>query len=276
MTVPTMKHIFGWRYPIAAFTRKSKIYNKVVMKALFDGDSMVLLPKDNVVRKTIKTDIKIDDAGERTILPSEVVNQIIRKTDDIFIMNFCLCRNSTGCKDYPIERGCMFLGSGINRIPPEMGRRVTADEAEQYIKECGELGLVHIIGRNKLDRVWLSTGSKNELLTICNCCPCCCLWNVTREISDEIGKMFRRMETVEVSVDYEKCTGCGDCSDICFTKAIKIENEKSIINQNLCRGCGRCLERCPEEAISLTYDPASVKTEVDRIASMYSFGNKED
>ncbi len=276
VAVPTMKYFFGSRYALAAFTKKSKMFNKVVMKSLFDKDDMVVLPKDKVVLKNIKTDISIEDAGERTVLPSEVVNEMLRRADKIFIMNFCLCRRSSKCEDYPIDHGCVFLGSGTDRIPPEFGRKATSEEAIEYIKECGDLGLVHIIGRNKLDRIWLSTGKKNELLTICNCCPCCCLWNVTRNISDEIGSLFKRMETVEVTIDSEKCVGCGKCADICFTKAITLEDGKASIDDVLCRGCGRCLEKCNSDAISLSYDPESVSSEIDRIASMYSFGNKED
>ena len=74
VAVPTMKYFFGSRYALAAFTKKSKMFNKVVMKSLFDKDDMVVLPKDKVVLKNIKTDISIEDAGERTVLPSEVVN----------------------------------------------------------------------------------------------------------------------------------------------------------------------------------------------------------
>ena len=52
------------------------------------------------------------------------------------------------------------------------------------------------------------------------------------------------------SVDLEKCTGCGDCVECCPTEAIKLENEKAVINDD-CIDCGVCVDECPNEAISV-------------------------
>ncbi len=267
-----MKYFFNARYRLARWTRKSRFFNRIVRKGLFDKDDMIVVPKDGVARtRRIEMDIDIPDAGDRTVLPSDVVKSVIRKMDDrIFIMNFCLCRRSNGCEDYPVDHGCIFLGNGTERIPPEMGHMATAEEAEAYLDECASKGLVHIIGRNKLDRIWLSTGKKNDLMTICNCCPCCCLWNVTRDISDDIGAIFKRMDGVEITADREKCIGCGLCQDICFTRAIKIVDGKCELDQAQCRGCGRCADVCMNDAITITYDEAKVESESDRIVSLFA------
>ncbi len=268
VAVRYMKYFFGHRFRLAAFTRKSRTFDKVVQKAMFDGDDMTVLPKDHLVKKSIKMDIDFEDGGERTVLPSDVVKGVIDKAEDIFIMNFCICRKSNECDDYPVDHGCMFMGKGTRKIPPEFGRMATREEAKAYIDECGELGLVHIVGRNKLDTIWLNTGHKRDLMTICNCCPCCCLWNMTREISDGIGNMFHRLKGVEVSFDSEKCIGCGSCAEICFTKAVKIIDGKASINQDMCRGCGRCAESCPVDAISIVYDDTVIKSEIERIGEL--------
>lgn len=271
LTVRTMGLFFNSRYRLARWTRKSKFFNRIVTKWFFDEDEMVVLPKDSVAKtRKVEMNLDIEEAGERTVLPSDVVKSVIRRLQDkIFIMDFCLCRKSNKCEDYPIDRGCIFLGNGTDRIPPEMGHHATIEETEAYLDECASKGLVHIVGRNKLDRIWLSTGSKNRLVTICNCCPCCCLWNVTRDISDEIGSSFKRMDGVDVVTDSDRCLGCGLCRDICFTRAITIEDGKSSINQKLCRGCGRCADICPAEAITLTYDETKVESESARIAALF-------
>jgi hypothetical protein len=90
-------------------------------------------------------------------------------------MNTCLCRDAKQCKDYPIDLGCLFLGEAALGINPRLGRGVTKREALEHIRRCREAGLVHLIGRNKLDTVWLGVGPGDKLLTICHCCPCCCL-----------------------------------------------------------------------------------------------------
>ena len=257
---------FKSRYWLASMTRKHRLFNGLVRRLMFDGDDMIVLPKDDIVR-SVDVDISIDSAGDRTILPSDVIRRMIDRTDDIFIMNFCLCRRSNGCEDYPVDHGCVFLGKGVHRIPDEYGHMATKEEAKAYIDECSELGLVHIIGRNKLDSMWLSTGDKRNLMSICNCCPCCCLWNMVRDISDDISAVYKRMDGVEVTVDSDKCIGCGSCEGICFTKAISIVDGKCSINER-CRGCGRCAERCPQDAISIVFDTSKVDGEIERIGSL--------
>ena len=266
LSAKILPFFFNTRYWLARQTRKHKHFGNFIRKRFFDGDDMVVLPKDGVVRD-VNVKISIDSAGDRTILPSDIVKALIDRTDDIFIMNFCLCRKSNRCKDYPIDHGCVFLGKGIRKIPEKFGRVATKDEAKSYIDECTELGFVHIIGRNKLDSMWLHTGDKRDLMSICNCCPCCCLWNMVRDISDDIAGTYRRMDGVSVSVDTEKCIGCGKCEKICFTKAISIVNGKSVLDDK-CRGCGRCVEICPQNAISITFDDTKVGSEIERIEKL--------
>ena len=47
------------------------------------------------------------------------------------------------------------------------------------------------------------------------------------------------------------CEGClaNPCANVCPKKAIKIQNGKSIINQDLCIHCGKCASICPYGAI---------------------------
>lgn len=275
ISVRVLKYFFGTRYRLAAFTRKSKVFNKIVRRTLFDGDDMIVVPKDKVVSRKIETNIEIEDPGDSTVLPSDVVKNVIDKADDIFIMNFCLCRRSNKCDDFPVDHGCVFMGRGVHKIPKDFGHLATREEAKAYIDECGREGLVHIIGRNKLDSIWLSTGDKKDLMTICNCCPCCCLWNMTRNISDELGSVFKRMEGVVVTMDSTKCIGCGSCSEICFTKAVKPRDGKFEIDQFLCRGCGRCVDECPTDAISITYDEGAIDGIVERIGSLVKLNGND-
>jgi ferredoxin len=53
-----------------------------------------------------------------------------------------------------------------------------------------------------------------------------------------------------VNIDKGKCTGCGDCVDVCPVEALSIENEKAVVNDE-CIDCGACVNTCPNDAISL-------------------------
>jgi ferredoxin len=53
-----------------------------------------------------------------------------------------------------------------------------------------------------------------------------------------------------VDINKAKCTGCGDCVDVCPVEALSVENEKAVVNDE-CIDCGACVNVCPSEAISL-------------------------
>lgn len=48
----------------------------------------------------------------------------------------------------------------------------------------------------------------------------------------------------------EKCTGCGNCVDVCPCEAIELD-EIAKVNQQTCTDCGVCVDECPCEAISI-------------------------
>ena len=53
------------------------------------------------------------------------------------------------------------------------------------------------------------------------------------------------------TVDVEKCTGCGECVELCPVEAITLESEKAVIDQENCTDCAACVAECPTEAISV-------------------------
>jgi ferredoxin len=241
------------------------VIGRVIDFLLFDGDDIIYLPKDEIV-KVIKVNKPIQKSD--TVLPSQILEHFIEQTDYHWVMNFCICRDSTKCEDFPIKLGCLFLGEAAKNIDPRLGRRVTKKQALQHVKRCREAGLVHLVGRNKLDSQWLDLSPAHKLLTICNCCPCCCLWRVLPTISHRISNKITKMPGVSVTVT-DKCNGCKKCTKgTCFVDTIKMVNKRAVIG-NMCRGCGRCVDVCPKGAIELTVDdPEFIEKSIKRVASV--------
>jgi len=55
-----------------------------------------------------------------------------------------------------------------------------------------------------------------------------------------------------VSVDAEKCVGCGACAGACPGSVYTIEDGKAVVGDNECLGCQSCVLICPNEAITLS------------------------
>ncbi len=261
--VKLLQKVYPARFALAKATHIRPI-GRITDRLLFHGDDIVYLPKDRVVLE-VNAPLESPDS---VVLPSQVVDHFIRQARVHWIMNFCICRVSEKCKDYPIEYGCLFLGEAALGINPKLGRRVSQDEALDYVRRCREAGLVHLIGRNKLDTVWLNIGPGSKLLTICNCCPCCCLWRILPHLTPEIGNKVVRMPGVQVAVS-DRCVGCGACAEgVCFVDAIRMVDGRAVIGVG-CRGCGRCVEVCPAQAIDLTItDPTFVQQAIQRITPL--------
>jgi len=82
----------------------------------------------------------------------------------------------------------------------------------------------------------------------------------TKEIADRYRGFHKN--------DWEKCTGCGNCADICPNKAITmvkisqleakpekgIKDERPQLDYGRCCFCGLCVDICPPGALTLTKD----------------------
>ena len=258
----TLKYIFNWRFWIAEITKKSKTYRKIIDKMLFEDDEIVVIPN------TININKKIESDGSE-FLPTDIIKDVIRRCDDIVIMNSCLCRTSNGCEDYPKDIGCIFLGPTARKIPSHIGKLSTVEEALAQVDRADAAGLTHIIGRNKIDTVWMNIKPGKGLLTICHCCPCCCLWKVYPNLDNEISDKLEKLDGVSVKLHEDKCKKCKLCLDeVCMYQAISFTNNKITIDPNICKGCGLCVNTCKFDAITIDYTEKTIDSVVNRIDNL--------
>ncbi|MTI80650.1 MAG: 4Fe-4S dicluster domain-containing protein [Firmicutes bacterium] len=53
-----------------------------------------------------------------------------------------------------------------------------------------------------------------------------------------------------VSIDAEKCEGCGECVDACPAAILEMVDGKAVVtgSETDCMGCETCVVTCPHEA----------------------------
>jgi ferredoxin len=251
--VKLIDRFFGKIFFLARITRVPVI-GTWIFKCLFNKDDITFIPVNESIRQM-----------EHVALPSDIVRHFIMNSNYIWIKDKCVCRAAEGCKNYPIDLGCIYLGNAVNKFNPDLGRIATVDEALDHLKRCADAGLVHMIGLNRMDSIMLNCAPSDSLMTICNCCECCCFFRILPGLNDPIKEKIKKLPNVSINI-LEGCTGCGECIAGCFVKAISIENGKACINED-CIGCGKCVKACGTESIRLYInDPIFIANSIARIS----------
>ncbi|MGC9195657.1 MAG: 4Fe-4S binding protein [Syntrophobacteraceae bacterium] len=185
--------------------------------------------------------------AEEVIVPSQTVEQIIEKFDDIAV-GHCFCRQRRSllgepCKtDAPVQNCFSFGKSARHTSSMGFARLVSRDEALKIMKEAEQAGLVH--------KAFHPAGRESSPETsICNCCKDCC--DTLRGWRDGTLPMINSTCFLSV-IDPEACTGCGTCVPWCPTDAISLSQDGvAVREENACLGCGVCARFCPVSAIAL-------------------------
>ncbi len=261
-TLEFIKKTFPKDMQKGAWVTKLPGVGRLLEYLFFEGDTMICLPRDKVVE--IGEEVPGQD---QVVLPSQLVDHFIDQAEHHVVMDFCICRTGNQCKDYPIEYGCLFMGDAVLDINPDWGKKVTRVQAKKHIKKSQEAGLIHFIGKSKLDTVWLGIGPGDKLLTVCNCCPCCCITRGMPYVAERFSEKLIKAPGVTVAIT-DDCDGCGACVKTCIFNAITVKNGEKAAILGDCRGCGRCADTCPNAAVTVTVNPSPFTENISRISSM--------
>ncbi|MFX1311270.1 MAG: 4Fe-4S binding protein [Promethearchaeota archaeon] len=207
-----------------------------------------LLPYDSE-EKLIKVDESFD--VETQVLPYEVVKDMIDKNESFAVVP-CQCRligEYTGepCERAPAEMGCFLTGEAAERQIAYGAKRLSKEEAIEFIRETEKAGLVHAT---------VADTSKETSRWICNCCSCHC-GNLLP------AKLYHYMAVNQTNFapefDMELCTKCEICMQKCPNEAIyhiwpnepDSSDERMKVREEMCMGCGTCAVNCPNNAIKM-------------------------
>jgi ferredoxin len=203
------------------------------------NDEAIIIPVQEVVHGT-----------ESVVLPSPLLTPLVERASARFIMNECMCRRGENCQVYPHDLGCLFLGDGAAEVAPTLGRVVGVDEALAHIQRATEIGLVPLVVHAAFD-AWVLGTPYHRMLTVCFCCDCCCAIRQGLRLGPPtFWDTVVRLPGLTVTVGPE-CVGCGACADVCYVRAISLNNGRAHIGEQ-CKGCGRCASVCPTGAITLS------------------------
>ncbi len=204
-------------------------------------------------------------------LPVSLAERFIEEASHRVIAAYCGCRAGFGCRDYPVDIGCILLGDSAVEIKRYGCREVGVEEAREHLRRAVEAGLVPIVGKARVDNFIYGVKDRKRLLTICLCCECCCVTRFTAlSPLEKLEPLFPRLDGVTVEVTGD-CIGCGKCVSKCYIQAIEIRDGRAFIGE-YCRACGRCASACPNGAISVSVtDPDFIEKAYQRIRSYVDY-----
>jgi UDP-glucose 4-epimerase len=188
--------------------------------------------------------------GESVVLPYTLLPGLIERAAHRVVLNNCLCREGEGCRSYPVDLGCLFLGEGAARIDPALGRSVDVVEAQAHVHRAMARGLSPTILHSSCDAFMLQIPFR-RMLAICFCCDCCCtIRQGMRQGPPAYQETVLRLPGLSITVG-EGCQQCRRCLDVCPVQAIALQGDGGVIDDERCKGCGRCVATCPTDALSL-------------------------
>ncbi len=209
------------------------------------------------------------------VYPPEVVHEFIDKANHIVRMDKCLCRNGQDCQNHSHDLGCLFMGQTALGMPPQISQEVTKEEAHEHVEKAVENGLVPLAGKVRVDNFAFLLPDRDQLLSVCFCCHCCCMMGYYRHAGDQMDEMMIPLEGVKITVNPDVCQGCGTCIETCIFEAISVKDGIAV-HSDACRACGRCTRYCPNGAVSLTIESPTTKDDVtQRVESYVNYGQKK-
>ncbi|MFX1273759.1 MAG: 4Fe-4S binding protein [Promethearchaeota archaeon] len=191
----------------------------------------------------IEQDIEV---VKNDIFPFEQAKNLVEKARRVAVMD-CACRThmkiynkGEPVNKYPINVCVTFNSWADYTIENGFGRELTKEEVLKTLSEAAKAGLVH------------TTQNIQEKSTfMCNCDRDCCI--MLRGLSQFNDPGLVANSNFIPEYEPNKCIFCKKCINLCPMYVIsELEEENKItLDYDRCIGCGVCAYNCPEEALTM-------------------------
>ena len=166
------------------------------------------------------------------VCTTDQARQIVQGRQQFWVSN-CGCRESRG----HCARSRMDVCLIFNEADPGSGAGKKAVSYADVQDILAEARTKRLVSRPYRDETRTVTDG------ICFCCDDCCAYFLNPDELCDKGSLIE-------ATNLEACQACGDCVDVCYFGARKLESGL-VIDQARCYRCGLCVEACSENAIHM-------------------------
>ena len=157
-----------------------------------------------------------------------------------FALGPCLCQLATCKWEEPLLKDIQFLYAKDIFLRLNLGYKIIpVDEVKRLLRRFHDLGYVHALEMCRQSGKWL--------FCICNCEPRICAPTRIFLLTGEM--LWKGPEVCQSSAD--ACIGeksCGKCLERCIFDANSVNGGKVSVNPEKCMGCGLCISTCRGKA----------------------------
>lgn len=177
-----------------------------------------------------------EDLAFHYVCTRDEAKDIVGQRKRFWVSN-CGCREKRGRCSRSRMDVCLMFRDDISGSGGSGRREISQAEVAEIFREAKNKHLVTRPFRNEENRA--------QTDGICFCCDDCCEYFLSPdEIKCDKGDFIE-------STEIDKCTNCGECVEVCYFRARKLDEGELIIDRDTCYGCSLCVDVCPEDCIEM-------------------------
>jgi ferredoxin len=178
--------------------------------------------------------MNLKDLALHYVCTREQAKGMVKKYSRFWVSN-CGCRENRGkCSRSRMDL-CLLFRDDIGTSGSGK-KEISESELDDIFREAEEKHLVTRPFRDEQDMT--------ETAGICFCCDDCCGYFLNPEERCDKGDFI---EKTAMSL----CNNCGECEQVCYFKARKMDSDELFVDRSNCYGCGLCLDVCQLDCIEM-------------------------